>query len=112
MPVPALARPNPRRLFVDAEVAPGTPLILDPGCVNLNIVAQAVGDAGTITIEGAYTNELNDWRYLNNQEGAPMNGISTGGSLAQRTAVLLAPGVQKIRLTAGTNPVRFVGYGY
>lgn len=102
---------SPRKRIFDVTVTPGTPVELSPGGVNFNIFAVAPGAAGTYTIEQALTPDLGDWRPLKNDSAVDNTGLASSGSVAARTSTVVAPGVQKLRLTATTSPIRFVAYG-
>ena len=107
----AIQTPSPRKKVFDITVVPGTPQVIIPDSLEFNIVAVAPGGAGTYSIEYALTEELGDYRPLNNGETNANTGLSNGGTLTARTTTIYSPGVQKLRFTATTASTRFIAYG-
>jgi hypothetical protein len=102
---------SPRKKIFDKTVAAGGTFEISPGSLAFSIVASAPGGAGTYSIEYALTEELDDWRPLNNSDAVANTTLPNGGTVTARTSHVAYPGVQVLRFTAVTNPTRFIAYG-
>ena len=113
--VSGIAAPGPRKKVCDVTVSPGTPVTFVTRATSFSIVAFATAaGAGTYSIDyslvGADDDE-DDFRPLLNSAGAANTGLSNGGTVAARTSSVASPGVGRIKLTATTQPTRFIAYG-